>query len=109
MRIYPGVFDEWLANPENVEHDEIENFDDFQRRTLNAVLRIQANHSEDDNVILVLHRWSIKALLGAMLGTPKPYTHRFKLNTGGYTVVKLLRERGITLFMDRIAGPPIDR
>ncbi|ADL12383.1 alpha-ribazole phosphatase [Acetohalobium arabaticum] len=79
--------DAWLKDPVTVQTPEGENFEEVQKRAKEGLNRIKTKH-EDEQVLVVAHGGTIRALLVDLLGMPLSNFWRIQQDNTAVNIVK---------------------
>ncbi|MBM7623593.1 alpha-ribazole phosphatase [Sporohalobacter salinus] len=83
--------DAWLKDPVTVQTPEGETFEEVQKRAKNRLNEIKAKH-EDEQILIVAHGGTIRALLVDLLGMPLNNFWRIQQDNTAVNVVKFYDE-----------------
>ena len=83
---WPHVFDTWRDHPELTEMPGGESLAQLQERSWQVILELEQAHAPEDNLALISHNFTIRAICGKLLGMPLTTFHRMHLALGSVSV-----------------------
>ena len=83
---WPQIFDAWQRTPELVAMPGGESLVVLQERAWQAILELERAHGPEDNLALISHNFTIRAICGQLLGMPLSSFHRMHLALGSVSV-----------------------
>ena len=86
---WPHVYDTWNAFPERVAMPGGESLAALEERSWQAVLELQETFSHEDNLAIISHNFTIRAICGKLLGVPLANFHRMRLALGSVSVFEM--------------------
>jgi len=86
---WPKVFDTWNSSPETVVMPGGESLVTLEERSWQAILELQEAHGHEDNLAVVSHNFTIRAICGKVLGIPLANFHRLRLALGSVSVFEM--------------------
>ena len=94
---YPDLFKRLFQEDIHFAPPDGESDADVYERVAAATDRLKAVHCGDENVLIVAHGGSLRAMMVKLLKMPAEYMWRFKLANGSLSVVSLYEDGGVTL------------
>ena len=85
---WPEVYAAWNANPADVSMPNGESLTELQERAWNSLLELERAHPEEEALIVVSHNFTIRSMIGKVLGMPLTNFHRMSLSLGSICVVE---------------------
>ncbi len=86
---WPQVFDTWNSNPERVCMPGGESLATLEERSWQVILELQESHGPEDNLAIISHNFTIRAICGKVLGMPLSNFHRMRLALGSVSVFQI--------------------
>ena len=86
---WPQVFDTWNSSPELVCMPGGESLATLEERAWQVILELQEAHSPEDNLAVISHNFTIRAICGKVLGLPLANFHRMRLALGSVSVFQM--------------------
>ncbi len=86
---WPQVFDTWNSNPDRVRMPGGESLATLEERSWQVILELQESHSPEDNLAIISHNFTIRAICGKVLGMPLSNFHRMRLALGSVSVFQM--------------------
>ena len=86
---WPQVFDTWNSTPELVAMPGGESLATLEERSWQVILELQGAHSSEDNLAVISHNFTIRAICGKVLGIPLANFHRLRLSLGSVSVFEM--------------------
>ena len=83
---WPQVYETWNGSPQLTEMPGGESLQTLEDRSWQVILDLEARHGPDDNVALVSHNFTIRAICGKLLGIPLDNFHRLSLALSSVSV-----------------------
>ena len=83
---WPEVFATWNERPEQIEMPGGESLATLAERSWQVIRELEASHSPVDNLAIVSHNFTIRAICGEVLGIPLANFHRLHLGLGSVSV-----------------------
>ncbi len=80
------VFETWNRHPELVAMPGGESLAELEHRSWQVVLDLEREHAASDNLALISHNFTIRAICGKLLGIPLANFHRLHLALSSVTV-----------------------
>ena len=77
---WPIVFAQWRANPEKMSMPNGESLVQLRERAWQVILDIEEKHTPEDSVVVISHNFTIRSIVGELLGQPLEFFHRMSLN-----------------------------
>ena len=77
---WPIVFAQWRANPEKMSMPNGESLVQLRERAWKVILDIEEKHTPEDSVVVISHNFTIRSIVGELLGQPLEFFHRMSLN-----------------------------
>ena len=84
---WPEVYAAWRDNPAPVCMPNGESITQLQDRAWNALLELEKAHGQDEALIIVSHNFTIRALIGKVLGMPLANFHSMSLSLSSICIV----------------------
>ena len=84
----PGFFSEWRVNPGPVLMPGGESLAQLQDRAWAAFEEMEANHRADECLVVVSHNFTIRTIIGKILGIPWANFHNMALNLGSISAIE---------------------
>ena len=94
---YPELFQRLFQDDIHFAPPDGESDSDVYRRVGAATETLRSAHDGDENVLIVAHGGTLRAMLVNLLKMPAEYMWRFKLANGSLSVVSLYTDGGATL------------
>ena len=88
---WPQVFNTWNSNPELAVMPGGESLETLEKRSWKVILELQESHGPDDNLAIISHNFTIRAICGKVLGMPLANFHRMRLDLGSVSVFDMDR------------------
>lgn len=86
---WPQVFDTWNRSPERVCMPGGESLAALEERSWQVILELQEVHGPEENLAVVSHNFTIRAICGKVLGLPLANFHRMRLALGSISVFEM--------------------
>ncbi len=83
---WPDVFAAWRERPELVVMPGGESLSALQERAWQVILELEQVHEAGDNIAVISHNFTIRAVCSRLLGVPLACFHRMHLTLGSVTV-----------------------
>ncbi len=91
----------WLSEPTTVAPPGGETLEDVAERVASFLEELRAR-PDDEQIVLVGHGGSLRALLCVALHIPQGYSRRLRVSTASLSIVEMTRQRAVlSLFNDR--------
>ena len=84
---WPEVYAAWRDNPAPVCMPNGESLAQLQDRAWNSLLELEKAHGQDESLIIVSHNFTIRALIGKVLGMPLANFHSMSLSLSSICIV----------------------
>ncbi len=85
---WPEVYDAWRDDPAGVVMPGGESLAELQERAWNSLVELEEARVEDEYLILVSHNFTIRAIIGRLLGMPLANFHRMSLSLSSICVIE---------------------
>lgn len=85
-RGWPDVFSTWNSEPHRIVMPGGESLASLEERAWQVVLELEQLHGPEDNLVIVSHNFTIRAICGKLLGIPLANFHRLRLALGSVSV-----------------------
>ena len=85
---WPEVYAAWNADPAAVSMPNGESLAELQERAWNSLLDLERTHPDEETLIIVSHNFTIRSMIGKVLGMPLTNFHRMSLSLGSICVVE---------------------
>ena len=79
---WPEVYQAWRNNPADVAMPNGESLAQLQERAWRVILEIEQAHTDDEDVVVVSHNFTIRTIICAILDIPLYNFHRMSLGLG---------------------------
>ena len=86
--LWPGVYAAWREHPATVVMPNGESLAQLQDRAWGAWVELEANHSENDTLVVVSHNFAIRTIVAKLLGMPLSNFHRMVLGLSSISVIE---------------------
>ncbi len=86
--LWPGVYTAWRENPATVVMPNGESITQLQDRVWGAWLELEADHSENDSLLVVSHNFAIRTIISKLLGIPLSNFHRMVLGLSSICIIE---------------------
>ena len=86
---WPQVYTTWNSSPERVEMPGGESLATLEERSWKVILELQESHGPEDNLAIISHNFTIRAICGKVLGMPLANFHRLRLALGSVSVFQI--------------------
>ena len=86
---WPHVYDTWNAAPERAAMPGGESLAALEARSWQVVLELEKAHGPEDNLAVISHNFTIRAICGKLLGVPLANFHRLRLALGSVCVFEM--------------------
>ena len=83
---WPEVFETWNTRPELTVMPGGESLQALEDRAWEVILELEKGHGKDDNLAVVSHNFTIRAICGKLLGIPLANFHRLHLALSSVSV-----------------------
>ena len=83
---WPHVFETWNNHPELTQMPGGESLAALEERAWQVVLELEESHGSQDNLALISHNFTIRAICGKLLGIPLTNFHRLHLALSSVSV-----------------------
>jgi broad specificity phosphatase PhoE len=77
---WPEVYAAWRKDPSSVVMPNGESLVQLQDRAWQSVLEMEQAHSDSDTLVIVSHNFTIRTIIGKVLGMPLTNFHRMTLD-----------------------------
>ncbi len=86
---WPQVYTTWNSSPERVEMPGGESLATLEERSWKVIIELQESHGPEDNLAIISHNFTIRAICGKVLGMPLANFHRLRLALGSVSVFQI--------------------
>ena len=87
MRLgWPDFFSTWNSEPHRIVMPGGESLSTLEERSWQVILELEQLHDFEDNLVVVSHNFTIRAICGKLLGIPLSNFHRLRLALGSVSV-----------------------
>ena len=86
---WPHVFNTWNNSPELVVMPGGESLGTLEERSWKVILELQESHGPEDNLAIISHNFTIRAICGKVLGLPLANFHRLRLALGSVSIFEI--------------------
>lgn len=86
---WPQVYNAWNSSPELAVMPGGESLGTLEERSWKVILDLQESHGPEDNLAIVSHNFTIRAICGKVLGMPLANFHRMRLALGSVSVFQM--------------------
>ena len=86
---WPQVFHTWNSSPQLALMPGGESLENLENRSWEVILELQEMHGPEDNIAVVSHNFTIRAICGKLLGLPLSNFHRMRLALGSVSVFQV--------------------
>ena len=76
---WPEVYETWNRHPELTEMPGGESLKTLEERSWQVILDLEKEHAPEDNLAIISHNFTIRAICGKLLGIPLGNFHRLHL------------------------------
>ena len=83
---WPEVFSTWNRSPELIEMPDGESLTTLEDRAWQVILELEDRHEPQDNLVIVSHNFTIRAICGKLLGIPLANFHRLQLGLSSVSI-----------------------
>ena len=83
---WPEVFETWNNRPELTQMPGGESLATLEERAWQVILELEGNHGPEDNLALISHNFTIRAICGKLLGIPLANFHRLHLGLSAVSI-----------------------
>ena len=85
---WPEVYAAWRKDPSSVVMPNGESLGQLRDRAWQSVLDMEQAHSGSDTLVIVSHNFTIRTIIGKMLGMPLTNFHRMSLNLSSISTIE---------------------
>ncbi|MHB1319285.1 MAG: histidine phosphatase family protein [Anaerolineae bacterium] len=98
-QLYPDTVTEWMSEPVTVAPSGGESLDEVAARVGSFLEELRA-HPDDEQIVVVGHGGSIRALLCLALCVPQGYSRRVRVDTASLSIVDLRPNRCVVMALN---------
>lgn len=95
-QLYPETVTQWMTEPVTVAPSGGENLDQVAARVGSLLEELRA-HPDDEQIVVVGHGGSIRALLCLALSVPQGYSRRVRVDTASLSIVDVKADRCVVM------------
>ena len=85
---WPGIYAAWREDPTNVAMPKGESLAQLQERAWESLIGIEQAHQADDVLVVVSHNFTIRAIVGRVLGMTLSNFHNMTLGLSSISTVE---------------------
>ena len=86
---WPQVYNTWNNSPELVVMPGGESLEALEERSWEVILELQESHGQEENLAIISHNFTIRAICGKVLGLPLANFHRLRLALGSVSTFEM--------------------